>query len=236
MSIRVTLSANAGVAIEIGGTRIWVDALHNTHIPGFSTLNDRQGQQLWAADAFQSPDAIIYTHCHPDHYSLPLTKEACRRWPNARLFLPQKDFEEQDLISGDEYTAIAGDTVLHFYRLPHEMQNYTYDVPHYGLTISCGAEVLLLPGDCAVASPNLLPAIKQHTHLALLNFPWITRKTGRDFIEQHICPKHILVYHLPFAADDTANYRTAAELSVGQMPNNRCIHLLDNYLQTFVVA
>lgn len=30
MSIRVTLSANAGAAIELGGVRIWVDALHDT--------------------------------------------------------------------------------------------------------------------------------------------------------------------------------------------------------------
>lgn len=35
MSIRVTLSANAGVAIEIGGIRIWVDALHDVQVPGF---------------------------------------------------------------------------------------------------------------------------------------------------------------------------------------------------------
>lgn len=38
MSIRVTLSANAGVAIEIGGIRIWVDALHDVQVLGFSTL------------------------------------------------------------------------------------------------------------------------------------------------------------------------------------------------------
>lgn len=76
MSIRVTLSANAGVAIEIGGIRIWVDALHDVQVLGFSTLRAQRLRQLWTAEAFQSPDVIVYTHCHPDHYSQQLTTEA----------------------------------------------------------------------------------------------------------------------------------------------------------------
>lgn len=75
MSIRVTLSANAGVAIEIGGIRIWVDALHDVQVPGFRPYAQHL-RQLWTAEAFQSPDVIVYTHCHPDHYSQQLTAEA----------------------------------------------------------------------------------------------------------------------------------------------------------------
>lgn len=211
MSIRVTLSANAGVAIEIGGIRIWVDALHDVQVPGFSTLRAQRLRQLWTAEAFQSPDVIVYTHCHPDHYSQQLTTEAHLRWPKARLILPQKEFAEQELVSGDEYTAVVEGAVLHFYRLPHESQHYTADVSHYGLTITHGTEAILLPGDCAVVSPALLPLIaRQHFRLVLLNFPWITLRKGREFIEQHILADHIIVDHLPFAEDDTEHFRAAA--------------------------
>ena len=211
MSIRVTLSANAGVAIEIGGIRIWVDALHDVQVLGFSTLRAQRLRQLWTAEAFQSPDVIVYTHCHPDHYSQQLTAEAHLRWPKARLILPQKEFAEQELVSGDGYTAVVEDVVLHFCRLPHESQHYTIDVPHYGLTITHGTEAILLPGDCAVASPALLPLIaRQHFRLALLNFPCITLRKGREFIEQHILADHIIVDHLPFAEDDTEHFRAAA--------------------------
>ena len=88
MAIRVTLSANAGVSVELGGVRIWIDALHDTRVPGFSTLDSHLLRRLWSEAAFQSPDAIVYTHCHPDHYAAHLAAEACRRWPKARLFLP----------------------------------------------------------------------------------------------------------------------------------------------------
>ena len=36
----ITFVANSGISIEIGCTVIWVDALHNEGLPGFSTLND----------------------------------------------------------------------------------------------------------------------------------------------------------------------------------------------------
>ena len=35
---QVTLSANAGIALSFGGLRVWVDALHDQKIPGFSTV------------------------------------------------------------------------------------------------------------------------------------------------------------------------------------------------------
>ena len=236
MSIRVTLSANAGVAIETGDVRIWVDVVHDTKVPGFSTLCDYQIQKLWTVDAFQSPDAIVYTHCHPDHYSPQLTAEAHRRWPKARLLLPEKEFAEQELVSCDEYTAVVEDVVLRFYRLPHESQHYIIDVPHYGLTITHGTETILLPGDCAVASPELLPLIaKQNFRLALLNFPWLTLRKGRNFIKEHLCVEQIILYHIPFAEDDTEGFCPAIRAALangGVLPS---INTLDYFLETIVL-
>ena len=186
MAIRVTLSANAGVSVELGGVRIWIDALHDTRVPGFSTLDSHLLQRLWSEAAFQSPDAIVYTHCHPDHYAAHLTAEACRRWPKARLFLPQKDFPEQELLSGREAAASIEGVALHFYRLTHDGMAFA-GVPHYGLTITCGRDSILLPGDCAVASPELLPVVNgRHLRLALLNFPWATLQRGRDFLREQL--------------------------------------------------
>ena len=138
-------------------------------------------------------------------------------------------------MSGDGYTAVVEDVVLHFCRLPHESQHYTIDVPHYGLTITHGTEAILLPGDCAVASPALLPLIaRQHFRLALLNFPWITLRKGREFIEQHILADHIIVDHLPFAEDDTEHFRAAA-VSEAERLGRSCIHILDDFLQTTTI-
>lgn len=138
-------------------------------------------------------------------------------------------------MSGDEYTAVVEGAVLHFYRLPHESQHYTADVSHYGLTITHGTEAILLPGDCAVTSPALLPLIaRQHFRLVLLNFPWITLRKGREFIEQHILADHIIVDHLPFAEDDTEHFRAAA-VSEAERLRSGCTHILDDFLQAATI-
>lgn len=235
MAIRVTLSANAGVSVELGGVRVWIDALHDTRVPGFSTLDSHLLRRLWSEAAFQSPDAIVYTHCHPDHYAAHLTAEACRRWPKARLFLPQKDFPEQELLSGRETAASIGGVALHFYRLTHDGMAFA-GVPHYGLTITCGKDSVLLPGDCAVASPELLPVVDgRHLRLALLNFPWITLRRGQDFLREHLHADHIALYHLPFAEDDTEGFRTAADRAAQSLSGVGAVHVLDNRFQTLFI-
>ena len=135
-------------------------------------------------------------------------------------------------MSGDTYTAAVGDVGLHFFRLPHESQSYTVDVPHYGLLITHGAEAILLPGDCAVGAPALLPLTAgRHFRLALLNFPWLTLRKGRDFIEQHMAADHIIVYHLPFAEDDTERFRAAAASGAVRIQCSS-MHILEDFLQT----
>lgn len=47
--------------------------------------------------------------------------------------------------------------------------------------------------------------------LALLDFPWVTLRRGREFIHRYIRPGHVLVNHLPFQEDEQCNYRSAAE-------------------------
>ena len=45
--------------MELGGVRVWIDALHDTRVPGFSTLDSHLLRRLWPEAAFQSPDAIV---------------------------------------------------------------------------------------------------------------------------------------------------------------------------------
>ena len=55
MQLKVTLSANAGICVELAGKKIWVDALHSGRVRGFSTLSPQLQAQMFALDA---PDVI----------------------------------------------------------------------------------------------------------------------------------------------------------------------------------
>lgn len=231
-TISVTLSANAGTAIFVGGHRIWVDALHERKEPRFSTLTPALQQRLLQTEAFFDPDYICYTHCHPDHYSQKLTRAAKALWPRAKLFLPEKEFADQLLVTGEEYTFEGQGIALRFIRLPHEGSQYA-DVKHYGLIISGAGCNILCTGDCATASPVLSEAVgNMPIDLAILDFPWITLAKGREFLKQKLRPKHVLACHLPFAQDDISGYRSSARRSVEMLAGEMDLRLLCDPLQT----
>jgi len=221
--VQVTLSANAGISIRIGKHRIWVDALHKDKQPGFSAVTDALYQQILRSDAFKAPDYICITHCHPDHYSESMVQEAAELWPSARLCLPAQEGTVED-----------ADLTLEFIRLPHEGAQYA-DVLHYGILIRVAGKHILIPGDCETASPALAQAVvDRDIDLAILNFPWVTLSKGRDFLARTMKPKHILLYHLPFAQDDVNGFLKSAQRNA-QLLAQMDVRLLCKPLQTETV-
>ena len=213
--VKLTLSANAGLAIEIGGKRIWVDALHTRKQPGFSCVDDELQKKMLSHPAFQKPDVICYTHCHPDHYSRSLTEAACRIWPKAVLLVPVEDMKP----------FLIDDLRISFIRLPHEGQQYA-DTLHYGIFIRCGKESVLLTGDCAVGCEEMKGMAPQ---ICVVDFPWISLPKGRKVLLEEICPDKIVACHIPFARDDVNGYREAAAKAADLMEN---VYLLQEPLQS----
>lgn len=215
---QITFSANTGVALHLGGFRLWVDALHNKAVSGFSTLSPELQAAVTAHPDFAGPNLIFYTHCHPDHFSQRLTQQALKRWPFAEVILPERRFENQTLLSRPREQLFLRDLSIQFLRLPHEGEQYA-DVAHYGCLLDQSGFRVLIAGDCAVASPVLREFLQETgpLDLALLDFPWITLRKGRQFIEQYIRPRCLAVYHLPFELDDIFGYRRASSRAVEQI-------------------
>ena len=215
--LRVTLSANAGVAIEFGGKRIWVDALHQRKVVGFSSVTESLSQQLWHHEAFQSPDLICYTHRHPDHYSRELTLEAAKRWPQAIVIAPDVREPGWGSVAGERWEYRLDDLTITYVRLPHEGAEFS-DTIHYGILLTWEGKTVLIPGDCKLCDPALLEAVKDENICAvLLDFPWITLPKPRQFVLEHFSAALLLVYHLPFEQDDVNHYRAAAMKTASRM-------------------
>lgn len=220
MKVSVTLSANAGIAIHIGGHRIWVDALHAVKQKGFSTLTGDLRRRMLEHEAFFQPDHICYTHCHPDHFSEKLTDAALCLWPSAKVLAPEGKY---GCMSGREWSLEARDLKLRFIRLPHEGAQYA-SVMHYGIIITLDDRNILIPGDCEVASPALLEAVGDlPIHLMLLDFPWLTLRRGAEFLKTHFPDVPKIVYHLPFAEDDTMGYRAVTQRRLADFPEARML-------------
>ena len=75
----------------------------------------------------------------------------------------------------------------------------------------------------------------RHLRLALLNFPWITLRRGRDFLQEHLHADHIALYHLPFAEDDTEGFRAATDRAAQSLSGVGAVHVLDDRFQTLFI-
>lgn len=195
MRLRLTLTANAGLCVELGGETVWIDALHESKVPGFSTL-DRALQERIFDGAIQKPELVLYTHLHPDHYSPMLTRKALERFEGARLILP-----------GETECVSCGQLQVHFLRTVHEGAQFS-QVEHFSLVLECGGKRIFISGDCALEEPSLKGA---DFDLAVLDFPWLTLRRGRDFLQSSKVCKKAVLYHLPFEGDDVNGYRSAAQ-------------------------
>ena len=228
--VLVKLGANAGVSIRVGGRNIWVDALFEGVGNTFSHLRPELRDQILSG-AFGKPDYIVYTHCHGDHYSRDLTRIAMEKWPDAKVLLPEQELDGQTLLSGDEYALTDGALQLRFVKLPHAGEIYA-DVKLYGLLISTNGCNILLPGDCEVASSALETAVgDRKIDLVIVDFPWITKRIGKEFLQTHMDPAHIIAYHLPFEEDDANGFRLSAARAAEKLGESTDIRLLWNALQ-----
>lgn len=232
----VTLTANAGVCLKIGEHRVWIDALHTDKAPGFSSVTPEIWAKIKKRADLTPPEYICFTHCHSDHYDCGLARKAKVLWPQTGLLLPRRDFPDQLTLSMAVHELSSGDLNLKFRRLPHEGG---VPIPHYGILLECGGFRVLIPGDCAVEDDtfSLLSGWLRDCpdiDLAILNFLWVTKRAGRDFLEKTLRPRHILICHLPFEEDETNRYRHAAQRGAERL---HCpdVRLLMEPLQTEII-
>lgn len=213
----VTLTANAGVLIRLGASTVLVDALHDGKLPGYSALTPARWDALRGMLTPAGPSAMLFTHCHPDHFSPALARQVMALWPNTPALLPGA-LPGAFRLNGAEGKLALDPLTIRFVRLPHEGAQYA-DVVHYGFLLEQDGFRVLLPGDCAVCEGALADFAARYgpVDCAVMAFPWLTLRRGRDFVARHIRPQYLLVDHLPFREDDENGWRAAAESAVPLM-------------------
>ena len=226
---KVTLAINAGLVLEIGRTCVWIDLLHNDKAPRFSTVSPELADKVIDGGAIPAPDLLLYSHCHRDHYSRGLTARALEKWPDAAAVLPQEDFPgRQTLLDREEQTLDFRGLQFRFGRLTHQGADFAHIV-NYGCIINAGGFRILTAGDCTVDAPELEEFVGQeHIDLALLGFPFATRPSGREIIDQLICPDRLVLCHLPSAEDDWAKLRPSAAAGMQYLRNIPDVRLLQD--------
>lgn len=229
---RLTFAANSGFAVEFGSLRFLVDAFPAAEVPGFSHLTPARWKSLQTHPAFRNPDFILNSHNHVDHYDPERTAQARHLWPKSRILSPDPEIFPDLLLSGRSGRFHARDVSVRFFQLPHDGKSFA-DTRNYGFLLEKNSRRILFTGDCAIASPDLAQFLEgRHVHLAVLNFPWLTLRSGREFTDRFLQPEHIALCHLPFPEDDTFHYLEASRRDAARYGQGKDIRLFSSFLQT----
>ncbi|MGN8875924.1 MBL fold metallo-hydrolase [Pseudoflavonifractor sp. HCP28S3_F10] len=229
--IRLTLTANAGILLSWRDHKLLVDGLHSSRDHDYSPVPRsvldaiQEGKGMWGGVEW-----VFYTHLHLDHFSGRETLRLMEKQPVRRLFLPAG--EEGPGISPDigelrawlmasaapvqelslpEYRPacwpLAPDARVTAIRCAHIGEGYE-DVEYYCFLFQLGARTVLFLGDAACDADYFRTVLRGcPVDTAVVNPLFLTRPDGRETIREAICPRRLVVDHIPFACDDRMRMR-----------------------------
>jgi len=226
-SIQITLLANEGIILAFAGIKFLIDGLHENQDGVFSGLSKTVLADLLAGEKplFRNIDYLLFTHCHYDHFSAPLTESFLQRHPVKALLMPDRQTEamaslrdiarqrtEQlwllDLKIGEKQEIqLQSDISLTVFRSFHAGKQYL-DIENFCYLLNLGGRKLLIVADAAEDADyfsNMLAG--EDIEIALVNPLFVNRFVGRKVINEAIKPEKLIIYHIPFDDRGTHGFR-----------------------------
>lgn len=222
---KITYIANAGVLIEFGGTKILIDGIHSKKAGCFSTVPESILNKIINGEGqFNKIDYLLFTHNHNDHLDLQLVTKYISVNNNATLIMPKhkenerkhENFEQIKMIEnkllldspiGEMKEIKLSNIKIKYFKTIHEGDEYKY-INNYSYIIYIGSKTFLHLGD---AKPDYEffadILLNEKIDYALLNFPYSILPSSRRIVKEIVCPKKLIVFHLPFESDDELGYR-----------------------------
>lgn len=237
-TLRATLVANAGLLLEYNGTTLLLDGIYGTDGHPFSALSPEVWRQMKEGAApFDKVDFLLFTHAHPDHFSPGMTLEYLQHRPVKGVFAPDtRSVAESGLAeflrernipcallsdqTGSVGFRVTPDITVRAFRTLHLDKQFE-KVRHFCYLITFGDKNVLFTADIDYVTEDLSRLKDIRLDAAFINplFFGVLRR-GR-FFHGKLDAKRIVVYHVPFAADDGMGMRARLEHDLAQWPKER---------------
>lgn len=217
--MRITSGVNAGLFIETRDTSVWLDALHNEKIAGFSSVTHERYRRIMNNPDISNPDILLYTHVHPDHCSPDLNGDVMSRWDGVLIAAPERIVWEQIILCKPKQSIVIKGTKIISFPLPHAKPSKP--CVHYGFWIGDGEQSILLLGDCEISAPELEGMVENMPcpDCVVVPFLWITSVRGQTFLKKYFPEAKLIINHLPFPEDDQYHYRNALNKALVKISN-----------------
>lgn len=240
-SYKFAFTSNAGLAVTFPSALIWIDAIHDIKAPTYSTVTPEIWSKMqqdpdYVGSSMQGPDAMAFSHCHIDHFTSGIVREAMDKWPDSKVILPEKYFPNEVYVSGDAMDLNVSGVDLKFIKTHHCTKRH-HNKTHYSMLMNDGHANIFMPMDSSTSDAAMsYCAVNNDIDIAVIDFVWVLLQKGRDVIEHDVRPKHLLIYHLPFAADDPHDWRSQTEEAAKLLTSVPDVRILKDPFQKEIIT
>lgn len=225
--ITFTLVANAGVLVEYNGVGILVDGIHHENGHPFSRVSEEDLKLMrQGAGIFANLHYLLFTHEHPDHFSpqcvaqyIDLSKVKGMLLPNESCASPELavllDHVRQHDIPCWTLGLAPGATKK--IELTEELVVTALGTRHMGpqyqtvcndcFLLTVAGKNLLFTGDAdhvRAYFEHALAGVSLDT--VFVNPIFYHNPHGQEIINTIFRPRDVVIYHMPFAQDDTMRF------------------------------
>ena len=234
--VRVTHIANAGLLLELGGRKMIIDALFNDAEHPFGVIPpDTLGNLMHGQPPFDGVEHILFTHCHPDHFSAAMTLEHLKNNAVKTVILPKAgtdgelgEFLQDSGITCIPLSACCGETVLRLSPdisvrvLPTKHLDRKFaNVEHFCFLIQFAERRLLFTGDVDYVNETLSFLPETGLDAVFVNPLFFSALCRRRFFKGDLNSAVFCVHHLPFAHDDALQANTSLERELQRWERDR---------------
>lgn len=212
METEIFHAGNASLYFYRNGTGILIDGIYDGSHVGMSAMPEK-----WKADMkqckgiWQHVDGLIFTHRHPDHYHEQMTDEYLemlrKQKKEVAVYAPdwkKSNVSFRDLGNGMQRICIKNAEII-TRKTIHD--GAWKSEPHESFLLKMGNENFFVAGDAALLTEDA-KAFQRYAYkidIAFVNLYQLGGTGGMQCVEE-LGADRVVLYHLPFHADDSCYY------------------------------
>lgn len=232
----VTLVANAGLLLEYEGTTLLLDGIYGREGHPFSNLAPAVWEQMLDGKApFGKVDYLLFSHAHPDHFSMEMTEAFLLRHRVKGVFLPDGDemCPLLEFLNGRGIPAVqmSKRTCRAVYQVEPEISiqalptlhlDKKYEkVQHVCYLLQFGEKKVLFTADADYIHETFDEIENLSLRAVFVNPLFFSALRHERFFKGVLHTKAIGVYHVPFPEDDTMGMRLGVARNLAQWPSEK---------------
>ncbi len=230
MSVRVRYLSNMGVCIDDGENRVVIDIFSTATDANFiATSIEVKRALLLDLSPLHDVGWMIYTHNHPDHFDsetiygylkyrknsktkILLTQEAeADLWKTGYMEVYEDSVCSMKVDFGEKRTISESGYNITLYGCKHIGMGYG-NTEHMAVLIEMGGKKILHIGDASPSAENFehLGLQNEQIDFLIAPYPYLEMSQGQKIMEDYICPKKILITHMPKEDEDMFGWNQVA--------------------------